>query len=243
MQLKRFVYFILINILVSALTTLIVLTIWDRTHTAETSAVEPVAALPEFILPTATIPVAIEPATPAVQSYQISAGETLSDVAFMFDVSVDELLQINGFTDPDSIGAGTVIFVPVESPPTEAGESDSITEGEANPGEVDSIPIGQVEITAVIGAGDLASERVQLRGIGEGSLDLTGWRLRDENNNEYIFPQITLFANGAVNVYTSAGVDTVVALYWGASSAVWSSGETVTLLNGAGNTQATYQVP
>ena len=96
---------------------------------------------------------------------------------------------------------------------------------------------------AVVGVGDLASERVQLRGIGEGSLDLTGWRLRDEDNHEYTFPKITLFPNGAVNVYTSAGVDTVVALYWGASSSVWRSGESVTLLDDSGNVQATFEVP
>ena len=136
-----------------------------------------------------------------------------------------------------------MIFVPVEVSPAEEGESNSPSEGLLNLQGTSSTPGGQVEIMAVIGAGDLDSERVQLRGTGASSLDLTGWRLRDEDNNEYIFPKITLFANGAVNVNTSAGVDTVVALFWGKSKAVWSSGETVTLLDSAGNIQATYQVP
>jgi LysM repeat protein len=242
MQLKRFVYFIFINIIVSVFTTLIVLVIWDRTHKPVLSDIQEVATLSSFVPPTSTF-VPIQEPTAALQTYQISAGETLSDVAFLFNVSVDDLLEINGLTDPDSIGAGTVIFVPVEAPPTEGGDSSPTLEGSVNLQGASSTPSGQVEIMAVIGAGDLDSERVQLRGTGGGSLDLTGWRLQDEDKNEYIFPKIILFSNGAVNVNTKAGVDTVVALYWGASKAVWSSGETVTLFDINGNIQATYQVP
>jgi len=218
---------------------LMVLMIWDSAHKTVLDDFEPAATLSGFILPTSTIVPVPEP-TAALQSYQISTGETLSDVALLFDVSVAELLEINGLTDPDSIGSGTVIFVPVDA--AEEVGSNSVSEGPVNSQGVSS-PGGQVEIMAVVGPGDLGSERVQLRGTGEGSLDLAGWRLRDEDNNEYNFPKITLFPNGAVNIYTAAGVDTVVALYWGASKAVWSSGEAVTLLDANGNIQATYQVP
>jgi hypothetical protein len=74
-------------------------------------------------------------------------------------------------------------------------------------------------------------------------ISLTGWRLLDEDGYEYIFPQITLFANGGVDVYSTSGVDTVVALYWNTGSAVWSSGEAVILLDDTGDIQATYTVP
>ena len=96
---------------------------------------------------------------------------------------------------------------------------------------------------AVIGAGDLASERVQIRGLGEGTLSLTGWRLQDEDDHIYTFPQLTLFGNGAVNIYSTAGVDTVVALYWNSGEAVWKSGETAALFDENGLIQATYTVP
>jgi hypothetical protein len=101
----------------------------------------------------------------------------------------------------------------------------------------------QVDIAAVIGAGDLGSERVQLRGLGDGTLSLTDWQLRDEDGNVYTFPQITLFGSGAVEIYSTTGVDTVVALYWNSGEAIWESGEAVTLLDDSGVLQATYNVP
>ena len=97
---------------------------------------------------------------------------------------------------------------------------------------------------SVIGTGDLNSERVQIRGLGEGeTLDLTGWRLMDEDNFVYTFPKITLYSNGAVNVHSKAGVDTVVALFWNSSGALWDPGETATVVDQDGYIQAVYTVP
>ena len=102
---------------------------------------------------------------------------------------------------------------------------------------------GLVEIASVVGAGDLDTERVYLRGLGESTLSLTGWRLVDEDGSEYLFPQITLFSNGAVNVYSGSGVDTVVALFWNLGTPVWRPGEYVLLLDSANEIQATFIVP
>jgi hypothetical protein len=98
-------------------------------------------------------------------------------------------------------------------------------------------------INSVIGAGDLASERVFLTRTGFGELDLTGWQLRDQNGNVFTFPQLVLFESGAVNVWTTTGTPTVVDLYWGLGSAVWSSGETVVLVDNLGKERAKYAVP
>jgi hypothetical protein len=149
---------------------------------------------------------------------------------------VEEILNLNGLTDPHSIGAGEAIFVPVAGADAEDGD----TIDQDTPSPVNS---GQVEIVAVFGAGDLPSERVQIRGLGEGTLSLTSWLLQDEDGNEYTFPKITLFGSGAVDVYSAAGVDTVVALYWNSGQAIWESGETATLIDRSGNIQATYTVP
>jgi LysM repeat protein len=242
MQLKRFIYFLLINVFVSIITTLIVLMVWDRAHQTESLISEPVADLPELVFPTQT-PKAIPDPTPALQTYQVSTGETLSEIALAFDVSVDQLLEINGFDNPDAIGTGTVIFVPRDDASSTNGESEAISEEQMSLDEIILPDNVKVEIAVIVGAGDLASERVQLRGIGEGSLSLAGWKLRDEDQNEYSFPAITLFEDGAVNVFSSVGVDTVVALYWGLSSAVWESGEIATLIDNLGSVQAIYQVP
>jgi LysM repeat protein len=243
MQLKRLVFFLLINVIVSALTTLIVLTIWDRSHRTET--VELANSTSEVIIPTATQVTTDPEPTISLQAYQVAAGETLGEIALDYDITVEELLDLNGLSDPDSIGAGTIIFVPaLEGADPDDLPDNSVAEGEA---ESENTPsptnTGLVEIVAVIGAGDLASERVQLRGLGEMTLSLTRWRLHDEDSNEYTFPQITLFGNGAVDIYSGAGVDTVVALFWNSNEAVWESSETVTLVDDAGNIQAIYTVP
>jgi len=101
----------------------------------------------------------------------------------------------------------------------------------------------RVLITNVFGAGDLETERVQLGREGNGDLDLEGWQLRDEDGNVYQFPRLTLGSGGGVDVYTKAGRDGAFAVYWGLEQAVWSDGETVTLVDRAGNIQATFQVP
>jgi LysM repeat protein len=250
MQWKRLFFFLLINIFVSAVTTLLVLTLWDRAHQVDKPQIA--AGPTDLVIPTEfqgqdALADSIQgqpTSTPGIplQAYQVAAGETLGQIAFAFDITVEELLEINGYTDPDSIGAGATIFVPIPGqvePDQLAAAGESDLPGEPlSPG---SSP--QAEIVAVIGAGDLRSERVQIRGLGEGMISLTGWRLRDQGDHVYSFPQITLFANGAVDVYSTAGVDTVVALYWNAGEALWQSGETAVLIDNDGFVQAVYTLP
>lgn len=104
-------------------------------------------------------------------------------------------------------------------------------------------PDSQVRIGAVIGAGDAANERVTIEHTGDQDISLAGWRLRDENGNEYRFPALVLHPGAQVSVYTAKGEDSVTALYWGRSAAVWSSGELAIVYDGDGRAQATYSVP
>ncbi len=100
-----------------------------------------------------------------------------------------------------------------------------------------------VEIVSVVGAGTLGAEVIVIRYGGEGDLGLAGWQLKDSQNNTYTFPQLVLYTNGAVQVHTATGTDTVVDLYWGQREAVWESGETANLYDPQGNLRAIYQVP
>ncbi len=100
-----------------------------------------------------------------------------------------------------------------------------------------------VEIVSVIGAETLEAEMVLIRYTGEGELDLAGWHLEGEDKNIFVFPQLTLYPEGAVQVHTMAGQDTVVDLYWGLRGSVWESGEEVVLSDPQGTERATYIVP
>lgn len=239
-QWKRLVFYLLLNILVSAATTLTVMSLWDRNQNGD--APEPV--LPEVsptlaaseedtpALPTPSIP------TLALQTYLVQPGDTLGSIALELDVSVDTLMNINGFTDPDLLGAGMILFVPADNPGS--GE-----QPDSEPAQPQQIPAGEalIEIASVIGAGDLMTERVLLRRIGEGEISLSGWGLQSESGEVYTFPQLILYKDGAVNVHTAAGTDTVIDLYWGQDEAMWNAGSQVRLLDPAGNLHAIYTVP
>ena len=115
---------------------------------------------------------------------------------------------------------------------------------EGNPVATQGSPAsGQVSISTVIAAGDLSNEHVVIEQIGDQDLTLAGWRLRDENGNEYHFPALVLHPGAQVNVFTGQGTDSATDLYWGRSVAVWTSGEQAELLNAANQQQAVYSVP
>ena len=100
-----------------------------------------------------------------------------------------------------------------------------------------------IKISSVVGAGALESEIVVVKFEGEGELNLASWQLKDESGNTFTFPQLTLYQNGAVQVHTIAGTDTVIDLYWGIGDSVWSSGENAMLYDSQGNLRAVYRVP
>ncbi len=105
------------------------------------------------------------------------------------------------------------------------------------------VPLGQLEINTVIGAGDIDSERVLIRHVGQEELSLAGWKLRDADGNTFTFPALTMFSGGAVTVFSNAGPTSVVELHWGLEGAVWQEGELATLEDPDGNIQASYTVP
>jgi hypothetical protein len=100
-----------------------------------------------------------------------------------------------------------------------------------------------VKISSVVGAGSKDAEIVVVKFEGEGQLDLASWQLKDENGNTFKFPKLTLYPNGAVQVHTATGTDTVIDLYWGIGEPVWSSGENAQLFDAQGNLRAVYRVP
>ncbi|MBN2147292.1 MAG: LysM peptidoglycan-binding domain-containing protein [Anaerolineales bacterium] len=191
--------------------------------------------------------------------YQVKSGDTLGTIALEFDVSVADILAVNDIPDADTLSIGQVIYIPPGPVPQQsntpaptgtitptptitptrrptAGPSATLTA--TSPGDEP-----RVVIASVTGMGSLESERVLLQRTGEGQLSLAGWRLTDEDGNTYLFPQLTLYKGGAINLNTKAGQDTVVDLFWGLSAPVWTSGETVTLVDGVGNVQATFLIP
>jgi hypothetical protein len=98
-------------------------------------------------------------------------------------------------------------------------------------------------IKNVFGTGDVQNEVVLLNRQGVGKLELTGWQLKDGSGHTYTFPKLILNQDGAVQVFTRAGADSVIELHWGLDQAVWKSGMTVSLFDPVGYLRATFQIP
>lgn len=100
-----------------------------------------------------------------------------------------------------------------------------------------------IQIKNVFGVGDLQNEVIVLARQGNGVLELTGWQIKDENKHSYTFPKLLLNQDGGVQVFTRAGADSVIELYWGLEQPVWNSGELVSLFDTASNLRASYRIP
>lgn len=100
-----------------------------------------------------------------------------------------------------------------------------------------------VEIVSVVGAGTLSNEVVVVRYNGQGELNLANWQLKDDDGTTFTFPQLVLYTNGAVQIHTASGSDTVVDLYMGKREPIWESGEVAKLIDQQDNLRAIYRVP
>jgi hypothetical protein len=178
--------YIVLNIIVSAATTLAVLTLWDNARRAEVPP--PLSGL------------AVEQVAGAAEAQDASTVEAVNA------------------TQPEPVLTPTL--PPLDKP--------------------------VIQISAVIGVGDLSQEFVLLKRLGEGNLLMTGWSLSGERGSIFIFPaqpELTLYKDGAVQIYTKTGDDTATEVYWDREAPAWESGETLTLLDSNGAERSSYVVP
>ncbi|HCS41018.1 MAG TPA: hypothetical protein DIW44_15750 [Anaerolineaceae bacterium] len=100
-----------------------------------------------------------------------------------------------------------------------------------------------VEIQSVFLPGEINYEKISLKNIGDQPIDMTDWILSNGSNDKFIFPALTIFPKGAVDVYSVAGVNTAVELFWNAPEAVWKSGGKAILLDSKGQERSRYLIP
>lgn len=161
---KRWLPFLLVNIIISAATTLLVLTIWNKSN--------------------------------ATNTIQIQTPDAIKQ--------------------PQSEQSPQVVLPPTDSP--------------------------VIQIANVFAAGDLQNELLVIERVGEGALNLVGWKIQDQQNNIFVFPEIEL-VKGQISVYSRSGTNTVNTLFWGSEEPIWSAGEIVSVLDSAGNERAVFEIP
>jgi LysM repeat protein len=276
-QVKRLFYMVVLNVIISAITVGVVLQLWERDHPLLPSDSTPMVIV---VTPTQSIslPMIVNnvtqafntPAgevisgtvqtapTPEMLVYRIKQGDTLGALSVQFNISLNDIMTVNGMTDPDSVYVGQLINIPTaplpyDTPtavpvsgiisPTPRPSLTPTTRPTSTPSPTTSSAEAKVIIDTVVGVGVLANEHVVFRRTGEGELSLVGWRLSDGGNNTYIFPQLTLYKDSTINLNTRTGLNTVTDLFWNFLSPIWSSGKTMSLFDAQNNLRATYTVP
>ncbi len=202
-------------ILLSGLTTISVLLIWESRNPCPCSAGE----IDSVAFPTLE-PTSSQPMFP----YVVEPGETLEDVAQRFGVPVPTLQAVNRLPPEHSLQPGQLLFIPGTPPASEAQEE-------------------RVRIVEVLGIGLLEQERVRLTNLSPQPISLEGWTLVDQDGHEFRFPAILLYAQGSLFLWTKAGVNTAVDVYWGLTEAVWEPGETAILRNAQGQEIHRFDIP
>jgi LysM repeat protein len=253
MSLRRMLPFLLLNVVVSAVVVLAILYWWDARQPEEAAVgsgvitavtIPPILATAEAIAQATDTPV--PEAGPPIHIVQ--SGDTLGNLAQFYDVSIDDIIEVNDLTNADILFVGQELIIPIGGIPTATPEPTGTATPNVPPSPVATEPpeAGEVvvEITAVQSAGQLDTETVQIINNGSRQAALLDWELRDEDDHSYIFDRLTIFGDGAgIPVHTRAGQDSVTDVYWGLTEPVWESGETVTLVDADGAERATFVIP
>jgi LysM repeat protein len=250
MNFKRLLYYLILNIIISAVTILVVLNIWERSHRTESPTPESSSLLSTVIASAVPpTPTPLPQPTLAVRPYEVGQGETLSEIAQVFGVSLDQLLALNEISNPDELRTGMILKIPlqgsfvVEEPGQNQDNSQELTQPDPTTTPPPAPESGRIKIITIVGVNDLATEHLQIQSLSPEALSLEGWRLETNDGIVYNFPKITLFEHGAVDLYSRAGINSVVALYWGRSSPIFQSGDRAVIYDADGNVEAVYSIP
>lgn len=188
--------------------------------------------------------------------HSVVSGDTVSGVAEQYGVNFFVMLEVNNLTLNTAVNLqiGDTLLVPLEgctleSQPTAEPGAGFEAPAPGASGDAASAPTmtlaspaesAQIEIIEVEGIGDITSEGIRLRNTG-GAINLTGWSLTDAAGNRFSFPELLLFPDAEIALYTRSGANTADTLFWGKDQPVWQDGDVLTLTDSAGRIQASIR--
>jgi LysM repeat protein len=200
--------------------------------------------------------------------YTIQEGDTPFSIAEQLGADGQKLMEVNGLTEETAtlLQIGQVLIVPLEgcsltaaevavATPTQeslsngSGEATAETTAEAQPTVRPTLTLpptaanAQVQIVEVKNPGDVTSESVTIKNVGD-TINVKGWTLSDSQGNSYTFSERYLFSQAIIVINTRVGTDTPQALFWNRQQAAFGEPDDVlTLKNDKGVVQSTYRIP
>jgi LysM repeat protein len=208
--------------------------------------------------------------TAEVVFHIVKAGDTISGMAFQYDVPEEDIIAANQLENPNFLQVGMQLIIPVggvpevtatftpaptatDTPiPFEPPSADMTATVAAELGATStplptSLPSSgelTIEITEVLGVGQIDQESVVITNLGDRLASMQDWTLSGAGGNVYTFPNFRLWAGGGVTVHTRVGQDgnPPANFYWGKLEPVWSVGDVITLKDAQGAVLATYTV-
>jgi LysM repeat protein len=256
MKAKQWLLFIVLNVIVSVLATLWVLSLSGRFDrivvvTATPDATSLALASAATSAPQNVAPVE-RPASSTAITYTIEPGDTLGGIALGQRVLLEDLLLANNLSEESIIVPGQVLVIPLgevmtPTPVTPSAVPPTTTPVTVTPYATETpTPPGpvQVRIREVLAPGILTREGVVIVNRGR-TVSLRGWKLSAADADDaYVFPRITLAQEVPITVYTIAGDDTPYELHWGRGAAQWGVSNTIIELRDADDDLiATFTAP
>ena len=263
---KQVAFIIGLNAVISAVISIVVALIFIQPsqEIPASTATTPVKAVTTSQVVETSVP------TSEVVVHTVSAGDTISGLAFKYDVPEEDIIAANQLENPNFLQLGmqliipvggvpdvTATFTPAPTPtdtplPFEPPSADMTATVAAElgatatplPTPVPSSGELKIEITEVLGAGQIDQEAVVITNLGDTLADMQDWTLSGADGDVYTFSNVRLWAGGGVTVHTRVGQDGSPPsnFYWGKLEPVWSPGDVVTLKDASGAVLATYTV-
>lgn len=182
--------------------------------------------------------------------YTVKAGDVPGTIAQRFGVSLADLYKANGLKVDPILRIGQQLIIPANG----CGLfTDTPTPTDTPPATPTSLPTSTlaptaatiaVQITEVLGAGDITEEGVSLLNTSDAVVDLTGWTLTNRQGETFTFPTTRFFPKGKLLINTRAGQNSAIVLFWGKSTAQWGGpNQVVTLTDANGVVRATFPIP
>ncbi len=186
----------------------------------------------------------IQPTRPP-RTHIVSSGETLGIIASLYGLSLEEIIAVNGITDPNQLFVGQELIAELPPTPMPTDTPTAVPESARTPIPTVAIELGEssLAITRVVTAENVDEAQFDLVNSGTTPAQLDQWTLT-VNDQTYRFANTVLFGSGAaITLHAGAGQNGATDLYWGLETPAWQPGDEITLRDADNALRIQFTIP